>query len=184
MRYLLILLIFANCSPLRHYTKVANDPFRNEAERQLLARASLQEFPPITGQPVTTIVYDSTAYKELSAQYNLLVEDYIRHIEKEDSSGNREADTVFLTRIRALKPATIVKTVTKEIPIRNTAVENQLQTSLNACTRENDGLAIQAKTASDRRKDARKTLTFLYVISGVLLAGNLVQLFSKKRFLA
>jgi hypothetical protein len=61
MKYLLIILLFTSCSTLRHYKKVYNDKDRDPEERELLAKASAEEFPPrieyIRGK-------DSTVYRD------------------------------------------------------------------------------------------------------------------------
>lgn len=177
MKYLLILLVLCACNPLKHYQRVANDPFRNEQERKLLAKASLEEFPPqAVGEPTIRVVVDSTEINRLNEEYNKLVDDYVRHIEADTS---KFLDTVFLTKIRNLKPATITRTVTIEKEVRSTAVENQLQTKINECDRENQTLATQAKKAKDEKKKARSTMAFLWIISGLLLAGHVVPLFRK-----
>ncbi len=179
MRWLIIILIFTSCNPLRHYTKVVNDPFRNEKERELLARASLQEFPPVSGEPTITVTVDSAGFDELNKEYNKLVEDYAKHIAADTLRGG-EIDTVFLTKIRALKPAVITRTITKQVEVRNTAVENQLQSKINACSRENEQLVSEAKGAKDSQKKTRSTNIWLYVVSGILLLGHIVR--TKKLF--
>jgi hypothetical protein len=107
------------------------------------------------------------------------LEDYAKHVATDTLRGS-EVDTVFLTRIRALKPAVITRTITKEVPVRNTAIENQLQTKINACTNENNGLVIQAKGAKESQKRTRTTNIWLYVVSGLLFLGHIVR--TKKLF--
>jgi hypothetical protein len=179
MRWLFIILIFSACNPLRHYQKVALDDFRNSAERDLLAKAASEEFPITKGEPTTTVVYDSSAYNELMNKYNSLVQDYIS-----DQSGSdavvTEIDTVFLSKIRALKPATIVKTVTVEVPVNNPYVEEKLRIEVRECKNENDGLVIQAKAARESQKKTRTTNVWLYIVGGLLALGHIVR--TKKLF--
>jgi hypothetical protein len=202
MRYLIIALIFCSCNPLRHYLKVQNDPFRNEAERSIIARVSLQEFPPLKDTPTTTVIYDSTAWKELNEQYHILVDDYVRHIEADtpilidafhiwdshsiDSFNNIArayaikslAETV--KKLKATKPATITKTIVKEVPTRRGEVENQLQNEINNCRRENSELSYQAKTATDKQKKTGTTNIWLWVVTGLLTIGHIAR--TKKLF--
>jgi hypothetical protein len=178
MKYILIILIFCACNPLRHYQKVKDDSFRNAAERELLAKAASDEFPIVKGEPTTTVVFDSTAYNNIVKEYNTLVQDYINHIESEDSTS--KIDTVFLTKIRNLKPAAIVKTVTVEVPVNNPYVEEKLRIEVRECKNENDGLVIQAKAARENQKKTRTTNVWLYVVGGLLAFGHIVR--TKKLF--
>jgi hypothetical protein len=181
------------CNPLRHYQKVANDTYRNAPERTLLSRACVSEFPAIrdTAQVISTVV-DSTAYIAVAEAYNALVDSLINHeIEdaKQDSTHGIVdlRDQAIIDSLRHIKgfiktyhPPAVIKTVIKEVPVRNTAVESLLQQKIDDCSRENDGLIVQAKSAVEQKKKARTTNIWLYIVTGLLLVGNVYQLFGKK----
>jgi hypothetical protein len=194
------------CNPLRHYQKVANDTYRNAPERTLLSRACVSEFPAIrdTVQVVSTVV-DSSDYLAVAEAYNQLIDSLIAYKEKEldddiDSATGWHKSNVFggslrdelanrtsLDSLRHIKgfirtyhPPAVIRTVVKEVPVRNTAIESMLQQKADACRTENDGLIVQAKSAVDERKRARTTNLWLYIVGGLLLFGNVYQLFGKK----
>jgi hypothetical protein len=87
MRKLLLIptLFFFACSPLRHYKKVALDPFRSTQERELLAKAANEEFPEYVSDstPLVTVEIDSSEVTRLNEAYNALLDDYLGHLEED-----------------------------------------------------------------------------------------------------
>jgi hypothetical protein len=169
MRKFLIptLFLICSCNPLRHYQKVVNDPFRNAKERELLARASLQEFPNVAGDTLQSIVYDSTEVNLLNDAYNALLDDYLRHLDKDTTPiAKREIDTVILNKIRNLKPATITKTITKEIKVRDGAWAEVKQNEVNTCREELRLMTFQKDEFKTKVGNQRK---IIYYIGGFAL---------------
>lgn len=169
MRYLFILFLFCACNPLRHYTKVATDPFRNSKERELLSRACIQEFPAVRDTP--KVVYtgiDSSDYLAVNEAYLKLLDSLIAMSNDTaftaTGTDNRPVlaywfDSIRVVRnfLRTYKPPAVIKTVVKEVPVRNTAIEHQLQTSIDYARSENQGLVKQRDEAVDKKKKAKTT---------------------------
>lgn len=166
MRKLLIptLFLFIGCSPLRHYQKVVNDPFRNAKERALLARAAQQEFPNVVGDttPQVTVTYDSTEVNLLNDAYNALLDDYLKHLDKDSSQiTKREIDTVILNKIKKLKPATITKTITKEIKVRDGVWAEVKQNEINTCREELRLMTFQKDEFKTKRDNAVRIIWYV-----------------------
>jgi hypothetical protein len=184
------LFLLIGCNPLKHYQKVANDPFRNSAERELLARASSQEFPnTISDTPTVTVHYDSTEYNELlkkikgaalgwsgprPLEYDSAGSDptwaldisayYPRDENVITGTDNRAALDAMIKA--AIKPATITKTVTKEVKIRDAVWTELKENEIRQARWENERLRMDLNQANTARKNQR---TMIYWISGILL---------------
>jgi hypothetical protein len=159
-----LFLFLISCSPLRPYRKVVNDKFRNSAERELLARAAQQEFPAIIGDtPQVTVVWDSTEYNELAKAYDELADELIRKAEESSQFANRDTIIEYITR--TLKPATITKTVTKEVKIRDAVWAEVKENEIRQARWENERLRIETGEAKTR---AKNRMTIIYFLGGAL----------------
>lgn len=171
MRKILIptLFLLVACSPLRHYNKVVNDPFRNAKERALLARASQQEFPNVVGDTAQTITYDSSQLQRLNEEYNALVDELVKHYDHDDSSQkvNKVFDTIWYEKIRSLKPATITKTITKEVKVRDGVWAEVKQNEINTCREELRLMTFQKDEFKTKRDNIQKILWYM---GGAILA--------------
>jgi hypothetical protein len=190
MRWLIIILLFCSCHPLRHYRHVALDDFRNAAERNLLAKAANEEFPQIRDTPKVIFTgIDSTQYNAVNHAYNVLLDSLIAAYSR-DTAGVLTAptgtiDSLRIVRnfLRVYKPPAVIKTEVKEILVRNTAIENQLQTAIDNCRDEAERLADTAEVAKDRQAKTRQTNIWLWVVCGLLAAGNVYQLLNGKKLI-
>jgi hypothetical protein len=157
MRKILIpaLFLITACSPLRHYRKVVNDPFRNKAERELLARASQQEFPNVTSDtPTITVTYDTVFY-EVPAQEKgseIVTEIAIR-------------DTIIKQITRTIRPAQITKTIKIERQVRDAAWAELKENEVRQARWENERLQIQLNEA---KTDSKTRIKIIYWMGGIL----------------
>lgn len=203
MKYLIIALLLYSCSPLRHYTKVANDPFRNSAERALLARAAQQEFPAIedTGRVIYTGV-DSAEYKALNMAHLQLLDSLIAHYEREDTLSwvpetenppalqsmidaafNEVAKVDSLRHIRnflrTYRPPTITRTEVKEVKVRDAAWAELKQQEINACKLENEQLTKRTQIAEEKASNRGGTQWWLICLCVILGGWHLVNIFKR-----
>lgn len=176
------------CSPLRHYQKVALDPFRNSAERSLLSRACTQEFPAIqdTGR-VIKVGVDSSDYNAVAEAYNVLLDSLIAMYERDTVSYPgviricTPGDSARIIRnfLRIYKPPAVIKTEIKEVKVTDMAAIAMKQSEVDKCREENAALATTAKNATEKLKDKNQTNVWLWVVLGLLAAGNVYQLFKR-----
>jgi ASC-1-like (ASCH) protein len=193
VRYLLIILLFASCNPLRHYQKVALDPFRNNAERALLAKAAHEEFPAIKDSVrVVSTGVDSSDFNAVNMAYMTLLDSMIAHAEREDTvrtpinnSYERSlyrqvfpTDSLRIIRnfVRVYKPPAIVKTEVKEVRVSDTFKEALLQTQIDNCRTDNAWLVSEVAKAKENFDDKRRTNIWLWIVMGLLAVGNVYQL--------
>jgi hypothetical protein len=172
-RYLIpTLFLFVACSPLRHYQKVVNDPFRNAKERALLARAAQQEFPNVSSDTQqVSVVVDSSEVNLLNEEYNHLLDAYLDHLNSDTSQiSKREIDTVLIEKIKALKPATITKTITKEIKVRDGVWAEVKQNEVSTCREELRLMTFQKDELKTKSNNKSKIILYMGLAWIALLA--------------
>ena len=189
------LALLVGCSFFRHYTKVVNDPFRNEAERSLLSRACVQEFPAVQDTP--RIIFsgvDSSDYLAVAEAYNALVDTLINREERGlPSRGAQEVpielanqhnvylDSLKIVRntLRNYHPPAIIKTEIKQVKVTDVAAVSLKQSEVNACRYENEQLTKDAHDAKTKLGNRTTTMYWLLFVCLILLIGNVVQILSK-----
>jgi hypothetical protein len=171
----LFLISCVACSPLRHYQKVALDPFRSAQERELLAKAANEEFPEyISDTQQVSIVVDSTEVQRLNEAYNALVDEFVKHQEDDTiqeprtigTSNSAKLYAELLQKMQKLKPATITKTITKEIKVRDGAWAEVKQKEVNVCREELRLMTFQKDELKTKNKNKLK---IIYYLGGFLL---------------
>lgn len=182
MRKLLLIptLFFFACSPLRHYKKVALDPFRSAKERELLAKAANEEFPEYISDstPQVTVEIDSSEVKRLNDAYAALLDDYLGHLENEPKTdtfiynGGHSVDHYIKLReaIKALKPATITKTVTKEIKVIDGVWKEKKENEVKACREELRLMTFQKDELLTKKKNQATIIRWMIGVWVLLLA--------------
>jgi hypothetical protein len=190
VRYLIIILLFASCNPLRHYNKVALDKFRNNAERALLAKAAHEEFPAIKDSVrIVSTGVDSSDFNAVNMAYMTLLDSMIAHAEREDTAteGVRpyfapvDSLRVIKNFVRVYRPPAIIKTEVKEVRVSDTFKEALLQSQIDNCRRDNDFLMTETAQLREKRDDTKRTNIWLWIVLGLLAVGNVYQLTSRWR---
>jgi hypothetical protein len=175
----LFLICCVGCSPLRHYKKVALDPFRSAQERELLAKAANEEFPEyISDTQQVSIVVDSTEVQRLNEAYNALVDEFVKHQESDTvqeprtigTSNNAKLYAELLQKMQKLKPATITKTITKEIKVRDGAWAEIKQMEVNTCREELRLMTFQKDELLTKNANKVKIITYMGLAWLALLA--------------
>lgn len=166
MRKYLIPTLFLFCScatTLKPYKKVLNDKFRNAQKRELLAQAANQEFPEyVSDTQQVSVVIDSSEVNLLNDAYNALMDDYLKHLDKDTSqTASHEPQSIIIEKIRQLKPATITKTVTKEIKVRDGAWAEVKQGEVNACREELRLMTFQKDELKTKNGNKAKIITYM-----------------------
>lgn len=180
MKYILIIVLLASCSTYKAYQKVARDPFVDARESVLLSQKCLTAYPFIrdSAKTVSSSV-DSSAYNTMVEAYNLLLDSLI--VQYESGEGEQafidtsdvvkvsKADSLRIIKrfLRSYRPAPIIKTEVKEVPVRNTAWEAQRQAEIEACRGEKELF----------RQDYQKVVSKLQkrnTEKGWLIAGGLL----------
>lgn len=203
MKYLIIILLFASCSPLKSYRKVANDPFRNSSERTLLARAYASEFRDLKDTPrIVSNTTDSSLYEQFVESYNELTDSLIAAYDRQekleklleqkrsdsDSSTPKttyckysKADSLRIARaaVNAFKPPPVINREKTEVPVTNGGEIFLKDLQLGTCRQENDKLSKEATAAKDSEGDAKKTRNWLWVIASLMGAGYVFQVIKK-----
>ena len=175
MRKLLIPTLFLFCScatTLKPYKKVLNDKFRNAQKRELLAKAANEEFPEYVGDTVlSNVTIDSSEVLRLNDAFNDLLDDYVKHLENDPAQDVVYLpDTVILEKIKKLKPATITKTVTKEIKVRDGAWAEVKQMEVNTCREELRLMTFQKDEFKTKNGNKVKIITYMGIGWLILLA--------------
>lgn len=148
-------LFLAACNPLRHYQKIAADPFRNSAERAILRPICLAEWPLQIDTPrLVRVGVDSSDYAAAVSAYNEILDQLIKAHEN-DGEAERviiaPVDSARIIRnfLKWYKPMPIIKTEYLEVPVRDTRIEDQRASEVAACRAENDQLRGDLQKAKD-----------------------------------
>ncbi len=171
-------LILTSCSTYRAYQKVAADPFVDARESILLSQKCLTVYPAIRDSvKVIHTGVDSSDYNAVNAAYNVLLDSLIAHAEREAVPGspiiviNRQLDSLRYVRnfLKIYKPAAIVKTEIREVPVRNTAWEAKQQAEIEACRAENAQALMDKEKAEDKLQRKHSVQGWI-IAAGLLLA--------------
>jgi hypothetical protein len=181
MKYLILMLLVIGCSPLRHYVKVANDPFRNSAERALLAKAAAEEnLLTYSDTPrIVTSGTDSTDYNAVVDAYNELLDSLLAQQPLDTSfiidtsrpvyTGVSKRDSLKIIKnfLRVYHPPAVVKTIVTEKKVHDPAAELVLQNRVEACRTENDNYVKKIAAAELKLKNRTTVMWWLIAVIGL-----------------
>jgi hypothetical protein len=154
------------------YEKVAQDRYRTKTERDLLAKPCSDEFPPKLGEPkiVREGVDSSDYFSALEAYGNALDENLalkdsliavmklkypgIDSVVKQVPKEIRERDSLRIIRnfMKTYRPKPIIKEVVKEVPVQDSAANNEWQRLLNTCRNNEQDALKKAEQAVKWKK--------------------------------
>lgn len=181
MRVIILVILaitFIGCNPLKHYQKVQEDPYRNEAERLLLAKACLEEFPkvPDTIRMVDRVL-DTAAYESYRRNYQELLERYIETQSRDTTGGTTtqikeivyrctSADSARIVRafLKTYNPPPIIKKERYEVIVPDLARQEIDRQKIKQCDEES---SKQAKEIESLQKKARQGVIFKWILIGV-----------------
>lgn len=181
---------------MRHYKFVLTDPAPSEKERVTLRDAYRRQFPKYldTAVIIKTQI-DSAAYLNSVNTQNQLLDEVIKAygqidslLAKDSTTGVRlciysRSDSARIVKhfLSSYKPPPVIVYTEKEVPYKDDGDLAKAYQEIHELQRENDGLKIQRDAAIDNRKKAKTNLTWLYIVAGLLLAGNVYQLVGKNK---
>lgn len=168
MKQLLIictgLILLASCKTLHHYKKVDADSFVDARESKYISRTCARLYPEIKDTP--KVIYsgiDSSDYLAVTDAYNVLLDSLIAAYERDTATIPgviricTAGDSARIVRnfLKGYRPPAIINTEIKEVPVRNTAVENMLASQLAACKQENEQALEKQETAERKLKNLK-----------------------------
>jgi hypothetical protein len=195
-KILIIILLFCSCASIKKYKFVATDPAPSEREKGLLVDAYRRHFPRYLDSTVIVKEQtDSTAYNNAIAVQNQLLDEVIKAYGLIDSLMLRDTTTgvrmclysradsarIVKAAFASYRPPPVFKYTEKQVPVKDDGDVAKLAAENAELARENDGLTSQRDSAIQNRKKALTNLTWLYIVAGLLLVGNVYQLFSKPK---